>query len=56
MAAEKIRELDLAEQWSELTGYIKIGADNSIKIFCEKVIFFIFTNYQIFRYFLMNMT
>lgn len=34
MAAEKIKELDLAEQWSELTGYIKVAADNSIKIFC----------------------
>jgi isoquinoline 1-oxidoreductase subunit beta len=34
MAAEKIIELDLAEQWSELTGYIQIAADNSIKIFC----------------------
>ncbi|MDP1817759.1 MAG: molybdopterin-dependent oxidoreductase [Leadbetterella sp.] len=34
IAADKIKELNLAEQWSELTGYIKIAADNNIKIFC----------------------
>jgi isoquinoline 1-oxidoreductase subunit beta len=33
-AADKQKELSIADQWSELTGYIKIAADNSIKIFC----------------------
>ena len=33
IAADKIKELNLAEQWSELTEYIKIAADNNIKIF-----------------------
>jgi len=33
-AAEKIQELNLPEQWSELTGYIKITPDNVIKILC----------------------
>lgn len=33
-AAEKLSELNLAETWSELTGYIKITPENVIKIFC----------------------
>ncbi|WP_341224941.1 molybdopterin cofactor-binding domain-containing protein [uncultured Arcticibacterium sp.] len=33
-ATEALAELNLPKEWSELTGYIKIGADNSIKIFC----------------------
>jgi isoquinoline 1-oxidoreductase beta subunit len=33
-AAEKLTEFNLEEQWSELTGYIKIAADNTIKIYC----------------------
>ncbi|MPR34444.1 xanthine dehydrogenase family protein molybdopterin-binding subunit [Salmonirosea aquatica] len=33
-AAEKMVELNLPEQWSELTGYIKITPDNVIKIMC----------------------
>ncbi|AEI49548.1 xanthine dehydrogenase family protein molybdopterin-binding subunit [Runella slithyformis] len=33
-AAEKMQESTLAEQWSELTGYIKITPDNVIKILC----------------------
>src|SRR6185503_7267462 len=31
--ADKINELDLPDQWYELTGYIKITPDNIIKIF-----------------------
>ena len=30
--ADKINELDLPEQWNEITGYIKITPDNIIKI------------------------
>src|SRR6187397_3612820 len=30
---DKVSELDLPEQWYELTGYIKITPDNVIKIF-----------------------
>ena len=33
-AAEKMQELDLPEQWSELTAYIKITPDNIVKILC----------------------
>jgi isoquinoline 1-oxidoreductase subunit beta len=33
-AADKIKELSLEGQWSELTGYIKIASDNTIKIYC----------------------
>ncbi|OYU66806.1 MAG: isoquinoline 1-oxidoreductase [Cytophagaceae bacterium BCCC1] len=33
-AAGKLAELNLAETWSELTGYIKITPENVIKIFC----------------------
>lgn len=33
-AAEKMQQSHLAEQWSELTGYIKITPDNVIKILC----------------------
>jgi isoquinoline 1-oxidoreductase subunit beta len=33
-AAEKVATLNLPEQWSELTGYIKITPENIIKIFC----------------------
>ena len=33
-AAEKMRALNLSEQWSELTGYIKITPDNVVKILC----------------------
>ena len=33
-AAEKVAEMNLPEQWSELTGYIKITPDNVIKILC----------------------
>ena len=33
-AAEKMQELNLPEQWNELTGYIKITPDNVIKIIC----------------------
>jgi len=33
-AAEKMQVLNLPEQWSELTGYIKITPDNVIKILC----------------------
>ena len=32
-AANKLKELEIATQWSELTGYIKISVDNSIKNF-----------------------
>jgi isoquinoline 1-oxidoreductase subunit beta len=31
---EKMLEMNLPEQWNELTGYIKIMADNVIKILC----------------------
>jgi isoquinoline 1-oxidoreductase subunit beta len=31
---EKMLEMNLPEQWNELTGYIKITADNVIKILC----------------------
>ncbi|MES2519894.1 MAG: molybdopterin cofactor-binding domain-containing protein [Bacteroidota bacterium] len=31
---EKIANISLSDQWSELTGYIKITPDNIIKIFC----------------------
>jgi len=30
---DKVNQLDLPEQWYELTGYIKITPDNIIKIF-----------------------
>ncbi|WP_207509903.1 xanthine dehydrogenase family protein molybdopterin-binding subunit [Telluribacter humicola] len=33
-AAEKMQELNLPEQWAELTGYIKITPDNVITILC----------------------
>ncbi len=33
-AAEKLTELNVAETWSELAGYIKITPDNVIKILC----------------------
>jgi isoquinoline 1-oxidoreductase subunit beta len=33
-AADKIAELNLAEQWSQLNGYIQITPDNVIKILC----------------------
>lgn len=33
-AADKLSELNRAETWSELTGYIKITPENVIKIFC----------------------
>ncbi len=33
-AAEKMRALNLPEQWNELTGYIKITPDNVVKILC----------------------
>jgi isoquinoline 1-oxidoreductase subunit beta len=33
-SSEKMEALNLLEQWNELTGYIKITADNVIKILC----------------------
>jgi isoquinoline 1-oxidoreductase beta subunit len=33
-AADKLTDLNQAETWSELTGYIKITPENVIKIFC----------------------
>lgn len=33
-AAEKMQQMNLPEQWSELTAYIKITPDNVIKILC----------------------
>jgi isoquinoline 1-oxidoreductase subunit beta len=33
-AAEKVAELNLSEQWSELAAYIKITPDNVVKILC----------------------
>jgi isoquinoline 1-oxidoreductase subunit beta len=33
-SSEKMLEMNLPEQWNELTGYIKITADNVIKILC----------------------
>jgi isoquinoline 1-oxidoreductase subunit beta len=33
-SSEKMEALNLSEQWNELTGYIKITADNVIKILC----------------------
>jgi isoquinoline 1-oxidoreductase subunit beta len=33
-SADKMAELNLPEQWTELNGYIKITPDNVIKIFC----------------------
>ncbi len=32
--AEKVESINLAENWHELTGYIKITSDNTIKLFC----------------------
>ncbi|MET0464250.1 MAG: molybdopterin cofactor-binding domain-containing protein [Chitinophagaceae bacterium] len=32
--AEKLGNIDLPEQWSEINGYVKITADNIIKIIC----------------------
>ena len=33
-AADKLQELNLPEQWAELTAYIKITPDNVVKILC----------------------
>jgi isoquinoline 1-oxidoreductase subunit beta len=33
-AADKMAEMNLPQTWHELTGYIKITADNTIKLFC----------------------
>lgn len=33
-SADKMAELNLPEQWNQLTGYIQITPDNIIKIFC----------------------
>ena len=33
-AAEKIAQLNVADQWSELAAYIKITPDNMVKILC----------------------
>ena len=33
-AADKMAELNLPEQWSQLNGYIQITPENIIKIFC----------------------
>lgn len=33
-AADEKGELNFAKEWSELTGYIKISSDNTIKIYC----------------------
>ena len=33
-AVDKLQELNLPEQWSELTAYIKITPDNVVKLLC----------------------